>query len=390
MRKGSEVHKKLEEQVHVAVPVEIPTKEDGWARRIWNVIQGLHTLRTMGMTREMEVWGVVDGEVVTGIIDMLSYECPDPDRDTEGQEHYASARTMGTLQPEAGVSINDFLLSADGGGKRLSDFALSYENGKQEEPEGQSNTVPPEGKRIYITDVKTRGGGGRVPYPSSLAFRPTRLQLHLYYHLLERLITTEETTINAIATRYGLDINKPFTDAFIAQIAGLNDGTLSDIPSSQPSDPDYIPPSTTEEKSDTPPGNSDNKNDTLTLILQHNSLSSLWSLMKQHLQLTFLPDTPHQQQLQRTLLSPLLTAAYFSTSTQPTEHLGSRSFFFDPDNIYPYLSSCMNWWRGRRPARGVALYEAFKCQSCDFRDDCEWRREKEEEYATAKARQSAS
>ena len=69
----------MEEQVHTTVPVDVQTKEDTWGLKIWNVIQGLRTLRVTGMTRELEIWGVVDGQIINGIIDELSYTCTDPE-----------------------------------------------------------------------------------------------------------------------------------------------------------------------------------------------------------------------------------------------------------------------------------------------------------------------
>lgn len=78
MKQGTTIHKTLEDEVHTTVSVEVATKEDALALRIWNIIQGLCTLREFGMTRELEVWGLVDGELVNGVIDQLSYECPDP------------------------------------------------------------------------------------------------------------------------------------------------------------------------------------------------------------------------------------------------------------------------------------------------------------------------
>ena len=82
MKKGTEVHRTLELEVHEYVPVEVQTKEDAWGLRIWNVIQGLRALRATGVTRELDVWGVVDGEVVSGIIDEISTLCPDVDLET--------------------------------------------------------------------------------------------------------------------------------------------------------------------------------------------------------------------------------------------------------------------------------------------------------------------
>lgn len=37
----------------------------------------------------------------------------------------------------------------------------------------------------------------------------------------------------------------------------------------------------------------------------------------------------------------------------------------------------MRWWKGERPAEGVSLHEAWKCRSCDFKDDCEWIHERD-------------
>ena len=61
MKKGSTIHKTLEDEVHTTVPVEITTKEDAMALRIWNIIQGLRSLREFGITRELEIWGLVRG-----------------------------------------------------------------------------------------------------------------------------------------------------------------------------------------------------------------------------------------------------------------------------------------------------------------------------------------
>lgn len=383
MRQGTVVHKALEEQVHTTVPVEVLTKEDGWALRIWNVIQGLHTLRTTGMTRELEVWGVVDGEVITGIIDMLSYECPDPNLDENADTYYATAKTSPSLQskpkvPEHGVSLSDYFMSASGGGRTLSDFSVTN-SGSQD----STGSIPPPGTRIYVTDIKTRGSSSRsIPTISSTGFRPTRLQLHLYYHLLTRLVTTDELTIDKIAARYGLNVDKPFSDSFIAQVASLNDNgfcNVFDADQNMPSNPQDSP-----------------QNDTLNILLQHNSLSSLWTLMKQHIRATFLPPPSFSQDLSQTqtpthtLLSPVLTATYISSasadSSEPIAYLGSRSFFFDPDTLYPYLSDGMSFWQGRRPAHGVSMYDAWKCRICEFRDECEWRKSKEEQLGRSRSK----
>ncbi|KKZ62810.1 hypothetical protein EMCG_02805 [[Emmonsia] crescens] len=401
MKQGTVVHKELEDQVHTTVPVEIMTREDGWALRIWNVIQGLRTLRVSGMTRELEVWGNVDGEIVTGIIDQLSYECPDDELEASAEASYADLRTSKALLPEYQTSITEFFLSPAGGGRRLSDIGVT----KPEQDVESSTTMASEApsKKIYITDIKTRGKSSRsIPSVSSTGFRPTHLQLQLYYHFLTRLATTDDVTIDAIAARYNLETEKPFSDSFIAQIGSLNDQFFD---ASQDLDADYMVPSSDAEGGG---GFAASSQDSMTTLLEHNSLSRLWKLMKSQHRLTFIPPntantitttmTDHSQPqddlqqdtpLLTTLISPVLTATYITPPSSPDEYmqyLGSRSFLFNPSSLYGYLADEMRWWRGHRQPRGVPVIEAWKCRICEFREECTWRREMEGKMAVNKRR----
>ncbi|PWY94734.1 hypothetical protein BO94DRAFT_531668 [Aspergillus sclerotioniger CBS 115572] len=410
MKLGSTIHKTLEDEIYTTVPVDITTKEDALALRIWNIIQGLRMLREYGITRELEVWGLVDGELVTGVIDQLSYECPDSELEATAATYYADIEASRAILPEYQMSLSDYLLSATGGGRLLSDV-YEQENAPKEteDPDmmasSQESNVP-HIPRIYLTDVKTRGSGS-APTVKSTSFRPTLLQLQLYYHMLNRLATSDDVNIELLASRYNLDSNKPFTDAFIAEVGGLND-QFFDALVSQEFDPDYIPtpqdaierrqsPHSSQSSSASPPPSSTSQ-DSTSILLTHNTLTSLWSLMKEQLRLTFLPPSdslsvapsipsefqPRMLEQYPTILSPLLTARYISS--KPTAELqprvlGSRSFLFDPTSMTSYITDQMHWWRGERDPRGVEVMEAWKCRICEFKEECSWRQEREWTYA---------
>lgn len=407
MKKGSAIHKKLEDQVHTTVPVEVTTKEEGWAIRIWNVIQGLRTLRETGMTRELEIWGMIDGEIVCGIIDQLSYECPDPEMEASAEEYYANATAARQALPEYQTSVTDYLLSPSRKkGRKVSDLAQSDQPREPHTP-NPSQQRPSTERKIYMTDTKTRGIDRSIPTVSSASFRPTHLQLHIYFHLLNRLNTTDEITIEKLASRYDLDPNRTFSETFIAEVGGLND-QFYDVLTSQGSSGD------SSTNSNRPPSPSslhdESSQDSTSILLSHNNLSDLWSLMKTHLYLTFLPENsppPTSQPAQPapkpqtkshpksqpkpkpqpfkppSLLSPLLTATY-KTPTNPSENLGSRSFLFDPAVLISHLRDEMSWWFGKRQTRGVDVTEAWKCGLCEFRKECTWRVEREQEMAESK------
>ncbi|KAI5293639.1 hypothetical protein KEM52_005359 [Ascosphaera acerosa] len=441
MKLGTEAHKTLEDQVHTTVPVEVLTREDGWALRIWNLIQGLRTLRATGLTREFEVWGIVDGELVVGIIDQIARQCPDEqlEKEVEGSYPEISTRLIEVAQKQS-MSLDEFFMQ-NAGGQPLSVFEAmmgkrvdSPSNPDAEQPSEPSDATQTGRRRrrckkrneprYYITDIKTRGGrSSAIPSPSSSGFRPTGLQLQLYYHMLTRLITTDDVTIDKIAERHRLDIDLPFSDSFIAQVSEIQQ---PDFRPSTSSSSDSAASSAAKKRrskrssaAGEPRSGSHGEQlhaaldsgDILEVMLQHNTLRSLWPLMKEQLRLTFLPDSTRAGRRRKqsdaptfggrqpsppaaaagangdhTLISPLVTATYISphdpdNPAAPLRLLGSRSFVFSPSSLYTYLNSAMRWWRGYRETYGVPVYEAWKCGFCEFRDVCSWRRDKEAELA---------
>ncbi|GJC78182.1 exonuclease V [Colletotrichum liriopes] len=148
MKQGTKVHQALEDEVHTTVRVEIASKEDGFGLRIWNLVQGLRTLRDTGMTRELEVWGFVDGNLVNGVIDGLSYENPDP----EFQEQLSQ-----DSENQSQASITDYF------------------------PAKKQANIP----QIYLTDVKTRGSMKAPNSPALL--RPAKVQLFLYQRFMSEM-----------------------------------------------------------------------------------------------------------------------------------------------------------------------------------------------------------
>ncbi|KAB8237338.1 exonuclease V [Aspergillus alliaceus] len=410
MKQGSTIHKTLEDEICTTVSVEITTKEDALALRIWNIIQGLRMLREFGVTRELEVWGLVDGELVNGVIDQLSYECPDPDLEATAASYYADVEASRAVLSEYQMSLSDYLLSPSQGGKRLSDISWHDEpqDSLDDSITGRQSSEAFNLPRIYMTDVKTRASDS-VPTVKSSSFRPTLLQLQIYYHMLNRLATSDDVSIELLASRYNLDPTRTFTETFIAEVGGLND-QFFDTLSSQEFEYDFVSlqgEATKRQGSEFTDSTPSGSQDSTSILLAHNNLSSLWNLMKEQLRLTFLPP-PHSSPVSvapsipsefqpgllepyPTVLSPVLTARYLS-SAPTTNHarvLGSRSFLFDPVTLTSYLSDQMEWWRGQRAPRGVEVTEAWKCRICEFRDECSWRQERELAFAKRRRRRSS-
>ncbi|KIV79752.1 hypothetical protein PV11_07297 [Exophiala sideris] len=381
MKQGSKVHQKLEDEVHMTVPVKIITKEDSWGLRIWNVIQGLRTLRETGRTRELEIWGSVGGEFVNGVLDELSYDCPDPKLEEQSLRLMAN-QDASDLPPEYQASIRDYLVTSETR-ERGQSIEEALGGGQPDTSQQQKPQRRKVDKYIYITDVKTRGTS---TLPTGSSIRPTIIQLHLYHSMLENLVQGN-FGLTQIAERYDLNVHDTFSDEFIAQIGGLNQQVF-DLASSQnhglDQDTDIL--SSTQ--------------DSMDILLQHNNLEKLWEFMMWQFRETFvlplafgtagnfaasqeIPSSTPQSVSQLptmptfpTRLSPLLTARYVSahgrTSDDQAEILGSKSMIFNPNFLKSYLYDALAFWRGERNPKGVELRDAWKCRICEFRDDCAW------------------
>ena len=375
MKQGTAVHKTLEEQVHATVAVDVRTKEDSWGLRIWNVIQGLRTLRETGMTRELEIWGTKDGQVVNGVIDELSYICPDREL-----EHAEERKTGSKMTSTDQTTITEFLGvsgSLEANGARV---LQSLQSSAQDR-----------GRRVYLMDVKTRGV---KTLPKGPTFRPTQLQLMLYHQMLSRL-STNDVEPGIIFNRHNLDFEAPFTDGFIAQVGSLNEDFYDpSVLSSQQSQADSNVVDSSKESSYqsiaastsssyiTAPSQQEQSQpsfastqDSMAQLLNHNSVRALWDLMIQEFNHTF-PRGARS-------LGNVLKAEYRDPSSG--EIKGDKTFMYDEKILDGYLQSEMQWWRGERAAEGVNPNEAFKCGSCEFFDECSWRKNKIED-AVAKMR----
>lgn len=339
MKQGTAVHKTLENEVHRTVTIDIKTKEDAWGLRIWNVIQGLRSLRETGTTRELEVWAILDGQVVNGVIDELSYICPD--RELEATE--ADALNGPPPLPADQKSITDFL--SPNGSQTLSQANFGASASTAQNSTGKAS-------RIYITDVKTRNSSS---VPKAASFRPTLMQLMLYHRLLSAM-ATNKVDPSILFSRYELKADEPFTDAFIAQISEM----FFDAPRD---------PTQTGHLDHSPSSTPDIDQDTLSLLLAHNSLTQLWHLMIRELQSTF----PHEEKS----VGNVLKAEYRNASNGRV--MGAKTFLYDRGMLDTYMDDEMKWWRGERPAVGVCVEEAYKCASCDFAEECDWRKGKIEE-----------
>ncbi|KAF5677056.1 exonuclease V [Fusarium denticulatum] len=323
MKQGTKVHKKLEDEVHTTVQIDIMTKEDAFGLKLWNLVQGLRTLRDTGLTRELEVWGLIDGNLVNGVIDSVSYENPNPEFEAElsSQESDTTGRQS---------SLTDYF------------------------PPKNTNNKNDQGPKIYLADVKTRGSFSPV---SNAQIRPAKIQLLLYHHFLSDM-AAGKLDFFKVFRRYGLDPDDAFSDTFIAQVGSLHDEIFVDASETETEFTPEQPSSSFQSSSSAGPD-----------LLQYRTLRELVPLVEHEIELTF-PQGEHS-------LGHMLRVQYVHRSDG--REIDLHDFPVSRQALETYLANYMDWWKGKRDARGVDIEEAFKCRTCEFASDCSWRQGMDDE-----------
>ncbi|KAK3985162.1 exonuclease V [Cladorrhinum sp. PSN332] len=363
MIEGSKIHDKLEREIFTPVAIRTSKREEEMGLRVWHMIQGLRTLRDTGLTRELQTWGMVDGNVVSGIIDSVSYENPDPE---------------------------------------LEDDVVSSRGGSQTSSQRLADLLPPGSQErkteIFITDVKTR----RTPNPPSKPqVHASIIQLFLYHRFLSEMASDKLDYLH-VFERYDLNPDEPFSHDFMAQINDIADippmTTTDNSPISKtnnhhfnetmyPSDSDSDSNSNFESAISSPSRLNPDASNTA-----YSTLRSLIPLLKFELQLTF----PHGASDLGKIVAveyryrgtnPIFDEDSTESSVEPDEEdpetgrvICVNSFFVEPATLDLYLEETMGWWKGDREPRGVSLEEAFKCRFCEFAPECDWRARMEMEF----------
>jgi exonuclease V len=337
MQTGVNLHQKLENEVHSTVEVEVASREDKFGLKVWNVIQGLRNLREAGLTRELEVWGMIDGQVMSGIIDGVSYTKPIvEDKNGKPEKGEKDKQEKGPLQDQH--AITEFFST----------------------PTPTAINPPQKEGKIYLTDVKTRGSLKSPITPALL--RPAKVQLFLYHRFLSDMASFQ-VDYTRIFRRYGLDADELFSDSFMAHMGGLTDELFSDGDADPASSPNV------NSSDHVSHGEGDEIGQLQSPGLKYATLRALVPLLNEEIRLTF--------PMGRESIGDILSVEY--RYSKDLSLITSKVFPVNSRALDIFLAKQMEWWKGDRQPSGVVIEEAYKCRLCDFADDCSWRKGIEEE-----------
>ncbi|KAF8167402.1 exonuclease V a 5' deoxyribonuclease-domain-containing protein [Crassisporium funariophilum] len=439
-KQGQAVHKKLEREIKVEeIQVDVSTEETRWALRLVNMLACMKGMLVDGFTREIPVFGIVHEEIVIGVVDEVVKM---PISDNEGLSTTSPKRPLGKASSRSPAKKPR--TRSPSPQNRIDAYFQSSKQGIDRTESEKSITVlearPPlsniyEAGILHVRDSKTRSNRSLPPHQDTL---PGRLQLMLYRRLLlELLATAPPYDFSPVWEKLGLKSSAVLPKKFLLQAKLITDNTdfqttcLDDLVQSwhklvEEANIKGVHQNLELVYRQRPRANSKEKRSTVNLFQSEHIDSSDEDLAKaiaaslaesqnavseplnvvdadltSDLSTKSLEDAQLEWALQQSLKpvsgqdvlfdmqekktppsSPKAKGKAKSTEeVNRSEIIGTKIFLHDDHQLETHLTHVLQWWRGERKPEGVPLRFSSRCNTCEYRDDCEWRAEKALELA---------
>ncbi|KAJ3876845.1 exonuclease V [Lentinula edodes] len=433
-KKGVSVHKRLEREIRPEeIKVQVTTEEERWGLRIINMIDCIDSLLLLGCARETPVFGLIEGNIVVGIIDEITFSQASPSSPNHDKKRGLQSSPSTPQKPKrtrrspspSQSRITSFLSPAK------ASITLST----LDPPSSSGNHHSP--PTLHLIDTKTRRTNS---LPGDEDTLPSRFQLMLYHRMLTKLMaTTDAFDFSSFWQKLELDDVASFSHTFLAQtlltsetnclhhltdlwhiaVSRLNgakiDSTLQLVYRLQPNrhrsfrksqkgsftssreeieiakaieasmrdfrlkskDEQQLAQALAHSVTDPELGSSVTEQEK-NLVDDPELLWALEQSLLTRLNDNGLDSTAQSQDIQSPL--PIDNAAqHQSSGNHHSDIIGTKQFEFDAKCLDEYLEDILKWWNGDRKPRGVSLEQSGRCFSCEYRFGCEWREQKARE-----------
>ncbi|KAF8226303.1 hypothetical protein L208DRAFT_1302667 [Tricholoma matsutake] len=377
-KQGKAIHKKLEREIRFEeLPVEITSDEERWALRLVNMLASLKCMMEDGLTREMPVFGVIQDQVVVGIIVCIFL----PSKSLSITSNNGLAELDCPCMPSLDTSSS------------------SHKHPRY---------------TLQLRDAKTRRSNYLPSHEDTL---PSRIQLMLYYRLLKDLISSSPAfDFDYLWKRLKLKSSEVFSTKFLVQ-AGLIaetesfhmvclddlarawtdlvqqlgvcevDPSLEIIYRSRPGSPKQKHKNKGEVKAQEPILTQEDLD--LARAIEA-SLSDQRCGSSQDVGLGAVSAGMSQGSSPQRIdhNSSLIVSNGEGNDNRSDKDLtpddmpviGTKTFAYDDTLLNEYVAHALEWWYGHRNPRGVSVNESGRCFSCEYKSSCEWREQKASEF----------
>ncbi|KAF9531877.1 exonuclease V a 5' deoxyribonuclease-domain-containing protein [Crepidotus variabilis] len=405
-RQGLAIHKEFEREIRAeTLQVDITTKETLWALRLVNMLACMtELLEGSHLTREMPIFGILHGRIIVGIIDEVRSEI---NTGTSRKRAKPTSRCNST-RPKKRASLSVVEPSA------------SVLEGSHS-TETESPQLVRMHHNLFLLDAKTRKHDS---IPNEEDSRAGRLQLFVYRKLLcdllkykkpedfyglwqiidvnytARLPTTflvqaqlvresedfKTVSLDDLAQSWCKLINK--VDISVSLVLELRyyKRPPVDLKGKQKEIPKHARKLGSKKTVSLPSnvaGPSTSRHRGTALGVEEEDVAMQWALEESIMNHSSLLDH-HSSALNQAPVTSEIELVQENDSIRRFPLVGSKTFFSDQVEMDTHISDVLRWWRGERPPRGVSIEFTWRCRTCEYANDCEWRSAKAQELTRKK------
>ncbi|KAJ3721826.1 exonuclease V [Lentinula raphanica] len=438
--KSDTVHKELEREIRPEeIKVKTQTEEERWGLRIINMIDCVDSLLLLGCAREIPVFGFVEGTIVLGVIDEITYSAASPT-----MQSHEKKRGMQS-SPTTPQKLKRIRRSPSPSQSRITSFMSPTITPIAETPvpdhPSSSNTLSTSFS-LHLIDTKTRR---KNSLPREEDTWSSKLQLMLYHRMLAKLMSTQAPfDFSLLWNLLDLDDTLPFSDSFLTQtlltpesnclrhlidlwrlavsrlegadihptlqliyrlqpkqqqrskkhqnhndpacqvtssreeieVAKAIEASLQDVQLKMSNQTQLVEP-LAQGITNLEAGSLVNEQENSTI-----DPGLLWALEQSlltHLHDSGLESSTHNEGSSSKDVDCDIATQYQTKQTHHSDIIGTKEFEYNSQALDEYLLDVMKWWNGERKPRGVSLEQSGRCFSCEYRTGCEWREEKARE-----------
>ncbi|TDL26340.1 hypothetical protein BD410DRAFT_825569 [Rickenella mellea] len=418
---GKAVHKKLEVEDHgEPVAIKVDTSEERHALIVMDTMCRLMDLKTHGRCRELNVWGILHNQLIAGCIDEINRIVAPDKRETKNSSDVVNCAES----PPLDLTDTPQTPGTKGKKRKVHDRSSPSPANNTDPADASSQQSPPK-HVLNIVDQKTRNS---TKLPLHEDTRPSRIQLMIYYRLLLGLISqTDQFDFLAYWARRNLDPNLRFSPRFISEtntlmhaygfvsgdrclesLEGLIepfrqtiDGLEAELSKNlrlvyrrrapdnkrrrverlvQSSLLEYAVAGTGTKPDSFGRGTSGSEEiefPGLALAIQQSLLehekSASQSQEQEDIAIVPVDTTEHDDQTSSSSTSE------FAPEPMDSNIIGSKKFRYNEKFLEDHLTGVLQWWYGERQPQGVELEFSRRCNTCEYRNGCEWREAKAKE-----------
>ncbi|EJC98675.1 uncharacterized protein FOMMEDRAFT_161506 [Fomitiporia mediterranea MF3/22] len=432
LKKGRVVHRKLEKEIHKEeVVIKVKTKEETWALRLSSSTESL-------VCREIPVWGIIHNQAMYGIIDELRLERTGATDSSPSQQKKHAKSSTARRKLESFAQFAPRVVHESAGTPRFIVHILDNKTRKTPVLPSLADTLPTRLQLMLYWLMFSQALSEPTSDSSFSAFcartgaDPTRPFSERFITEMSELVIENDLSLHFLDAKCLEDMDMPYWDSLkkmglctedcvgkdlslVYRLRGesVKRAKTSKTPATKSgklskAEDELQPTVTVKETVEDPDAKTDDEgvklappmdgsvNAVESPSLEKPDVVDISGISSAQATKMYNDDTggkrKRKRRKSRASPAPTVSSNDAMSSESSSEHdtssneapgsgqssfiLGTKKFQYDAALLNAHLSSVLAWWHGKRPAHGVTIEETGRCNSCEYKDGCEWREQK--------------